>query len=74
MRDSSCYSDKRCFVCLSYLDKSREDDGDRRDILELVELRSDKMERDVWHDDCRSQRAMCDGMLDGGELRKALHI
>lgn len=65
-----------CSVCLSYylLGKIRED-GDGRhgaDTRGLVALRNDKMGLDGCHD-CRSQRGMCGGMLDGGALRKALH-
>lgn len=75
MRESSCYSDKMCLVCLSYyLGTNHADGGDKHDadIQELVELRIGKMVLDEY--DCRNQHEMCGGKtVDGGVLRKALH-
>lgn len=75
-REPSCYSDKMCFVCLSYylMDRTRAD-GDGRlscGIRVPVGLRNDRMALGGLHG-CRSRRETCGGTLDDGELRKALH-
>lgn len=80
-RESSCYFDKKCSVCLSYylLDTFRVDDGDRHDVgtRELVVFRNETMVPGEWHDcDCKNPHETCgdEKIVDDDVLRKVPRI